>query len=572
MNLIGNTLGRLFLWATRSLENPTTSLSDPDEWAVDMLVGGKTAASGVKVSRKKALGHAPVWRAVSLISGDVAKLPIHVYRRDGEGKTPDTKHPASRLLRFAPNDEMTAFTFWQTLTAHLLLDGNAYAYIVRNGAGDPEELWPLLPDQTYPVRENGTLWYVTRIDRGGGAVEWRKLPPEDVFHVKGLGFNGLVGYSVIAHAKESWGLGIGAEQYGSRFLKNSARPSTVIEVPGAMNVDAQKEFIRQWEKMHSGLDNSHRTAILTKGGTANPLSINARDAQLLETRQFQIREVANWFDLPPHKLGDDSRTSYKSLEEENQAYLNDCLDRRLRAIEQEARAKLLREREKEADTHFVEFVRQALIRADLVKRFNAYAKALLGGWMCVDEVRARENLNPLPDGEGKKFFRPLNVAVVGEEEKSEGGGEKGEEGVEPKGEEGKAAGEEDPARDMQPVLAAHRELLIDTLKRMARRLAVHAVRTARRGGQPWDGLDDHRSVIEQALTPAIGAWAALSGKGPQEAIERLARQLLREFDARALKDTPNIEAITERIVGEVPELLADELILQTRSYELTTEN
>lgn len=389
-----------------SLENPSTPLSDPDDWLYDALGAGESS-SGIRVSREKALTYSAVWRAVTLISSTVAKLPLYVYRRAGKAKEPATAHPAYRLVRFNPNAEMNAFAFWQTLMGHVLLDGNAYAYIFRSGDAAPVELIPLAPDSTYPVRENGALMYVVKT-----GTEWRRLLPENVLHIKGLGYDGLCGYSVIAKARDSFGLGIGARRYQEVYLKNNARPSAIIQVPKLMKPESQRELLRQWNELHQGLDNAHRTAILTEGATLNPFSINARDSQLIETRAFEIREIANWFGLPPHKLGDSSRTAYNSLEQENQSFLDDTLDPWLVAIEQECRDKLLAEREKDSDSHLFEFLRQALVRADIGARFSAYHIAINDGIYSRDEVRSMENANAIPDGLGADFYSQLNMAPL----------------------------------------------------------------------------------------------------------------------------------------------------------------
>lgn len=402
-----------------SLENPSTPLSNPDEWLYEAL-GARKSASGVRVNRETALTYAAVWRGTNLISRDVGKLPLVIYKRQGEGKARAPEHAAYNLLRRKPNQYMTAFVFRQTLQAHVLLRGNGYAYIFRRGDGTPLELLPLNPDSTYPVRENGVLMYITEISltvqgQTGGApvVQLRKLPAADVLHIKGLSFDGLIGYDVITKARESLGLGIAMEEFGSRFFRNNAKPSVVIEHPGKLTDQAAKKLREQWNSIHSGLENAHKTAVLEEGMKLKEFSIAARNAQLIESRQFQIREVANWFGVPPHKLGDTTRTAFASLEQENQSYLDDALDPWLVNWEEECWDKLLTEEEKAGDTHVIEFMRHALVRANLADRGIFYSAALSAGWISRDEVRARENLNPIPDGQGQVFLFPLNMAPNG---------------------------------------------------------------------------------------------------------------------------------------------------------------
>lgn len=390
--------------AGRSIENPSTPLSDPDEWAWDALGATKTDA-GVRVSRQSAMTYSAVWRAQHLISRDVGKLPLVTYRRKGEGKVKAAEHPAYELLRYKANGEMTALTVKQTLQGHALMTGNGYAYIARAGDARPVELVPLNPDTTYPVRVNGVLFYAVTV-----AGEQRKVIARDILHVKGLGFDGLEGYSVIQYARDSIGLGLAIRGYGSKFFKNGAKPGVVLEHPNRLSPEGAKNLLSSWNAANSGLENSHKAVLLEEGMKLNPFSMSAEDAQMIETRQFEIREVANWFGVPPHKLGDTTRTAFSSLEQENQSYLDDALDGWLCGWEAECRDKLLTEKEKREDSHVIEFTREALVRANLEARANYYNKALGGApWMVVSDVRSRENLNELPDGMGERYFLPLNM-------------------------------------------------------------------------------------------------------------------------------------------------------------------
>lgn len=396
------------IWQRRSLENPSTPLSDPDDWLLDAL-GAGPATTGVRVNRKSALTYSAFWRGVNLIAASVAKLPLFVYAREGPGKRRAPEHPAYYLLRKKPNRFATAARFRETLQGHALTAGNGYAAIFRAGDGTPIELAVLNPDVTYPVRETGTgiVIYVTQV-----AGQPIKLAASDVLHIAGLGFDGLTGYSVLQYARNSLGLGMAAEQYGARFFRSSARPSVLLEHPGSLTDEAQRRLRENWDRMHAGVENAHRTAVLEEGMKANVVSFSAKDAQFLETRQFEIRSVANWLGLPAHKLGDTTRTSFASLEQENQSYLDDSLDPWLVKWEEECWDKLLSEDEKINDTHIVEFLRAALVRADLTARANFFRTALAGApWMTRDEVRGAENLNPLPAGQGAELLDPLNMVA-----------------------------------------------------------------------------------------------------------------------------------------------------------------
>lgn len=400
----------------RSLERPGAAPSFEEE---DWETASETwaSAAGGRVGERRAMSYAAVYRAVALISGAVAKLPLVTYRRVvsalGEGKERARDHPAFGLLRHKPCPEMTAFTFKQTLQAHALLHGNGYAYVRRRGNGQPLELLLLSPKLTEPVRREGRLWYVTR----ASGREFR-LPHDDVLHVRGLGGDGLVGYSVLSVARESLGLGLAARRHEAVFFKNSARPGVVLEHPGKLTPEGKKNLRESWERMHAGVDNHFRTAVLEEGLKAHLLTMTARDAQLLETRQFEIREIANWFGVPPHMLGDTSRTSYSSLEQENQSFLDNGLDPWLCCWEAECWDKLLSEAEKAGEAVVIEFLRAAWVRANLSARGEFYVRMLQAGVLCANEVRGLENLNPIPGGD--VFRVPLNM---GQATKVEGGGD-----------------------------------------------------------------------------------------------------------------------------------------------------
>jgi HK97 family phage portal protein len=403
----------LFAETRTSLENPSTSLSNPAAWLYDTL-GASTSSSGVTVSKDTALMYAAVYRATALISGDVASLPLLTYKRlDDGGKDRDKSHPAYRLLRHEPNPYTTAYDFMRAMTANALLHGNAYAWIERRDGGrydgDVKALYLLDPATTFPARENDELLYVTSLPYNGG-TERRKLLADNVLHLRGLGCDGLAGYSVIHKARDSMGRGLGAGEYSSRFFKNGAKPGVVIEFPNPMKLEAHQEFLRQWNEMHQGLDNINRTAIITNGGKVNPFTINARDSQLLEMRQFEIREIANWFGVPPHKLGDSSRTAYNSLEQENRSYLQESLNPWLKAWETQCWKKLLRETEKDNDTHVIEFVRDSLESNDTKSVVETVIMEVNNGLLTPNEGRAIRN-RPRFDG-GDEMRRPLNLEVV----------------------------------------------------------------------------------------------------------------------------------------------------------------
>lgn len=514
-----------FLRGRGGLENPTYSLTDPDDTVFSMF-GGGTAASGEAVNAKTALNYASVWRAVNLISRDVAKMPLFIYRRLGEGKDRAPEHPAYRLLRWKASPYLTAFEFRRRCMRDVLLKGNAYAVIKRTGSGAPGALIPLETDETQVHLDGGQLWYETKVN--GQKME---LGSDEVFHIRGCG-DGYVGMSVIEYARNSFGLGLAAANFASRFFANGGRANLAIKHPASLKPQAVEHLKKTWQAAYGTAENYGKVPILEEGMEVQQFGISNADAQFLETRQFEIREIANWFGIPPHKLGDPTRTAFASLEQENQSYLDDALDGWLCTWEYECWDKLLTQQEQERDTHVIEFLRQSLVRTNLKDRGAFYNLAVQGGWMSRDEVRSRENLNPIPDGEGEKFFVPLNMGIAGEPLPEGAPGAEPEEPEEDDEEPetpktrgtngqgtlrslngGPSRGLPQEAPPAAELKTAFRGVLTDLTRRMARRVAS-AVRKASRTPEAYcewleKGLEeDHAAVIREAAEPVAGALRA----------------------------------------------------------------
>lgn len=516
-----------------SAENPAvplSSIADGDE-LFDALTGGGPSAAGVRVNRKRALGLATVWRAVGLIAGDVARLPFRVYRQvNTGGKTIDPKHAADRLIapRRKPCPEMGTFVFRQTIQAHALLTGNGYAAIERDQAAKPTGMFPLDPECTHPVRMNGQLWYVTEVPGEKGTRETRRIQGTDVLHIRGLSHDGLSGYPVLKMLREEVGKAIASRDYGSRFFSNDARPGVVLEVPASMKDAAARNLLESWNSLQQGVKNAHRAAILREGVVMKTYGTNAKDAQLTENLVLDARSVANIFGVPAHKIGDRSQVAYNSLESENDSYHDDTLDRWLNVWEDETHDKLLTEREKESGEVDCLFTRRQVSRAPLATRGAYYSQAINGGWMCPDEARDLENLNPIPDGSGAVFTRPVNVAPATSP-------------ADPPPDETPAADpppNPDPANDgdRSALRAALRSLAADTFERMARRLLTHAERRAKRPAELREYLgrpmaEEHGPTVAAAVGPVLAACRA-TGRitvDPDAIAERFARELCHEI-------------------------------------------
>lgn len=453
-------------------ENPTFNLNSDAAW--DAL-GAVESSSGVSVNQSSALTVSGVWRAVNLLSSSTARLPLYTYKRKGQGKDRATEHPAYYLLRRKPNDRQTAFEWKRIVVAHAALRGNHYSLIIRDEATfAPTALVPLDPSRVTPVLVNGELWYVVSIDMGNGRFESRKLRPFEVLHVRGFGSDGVMGLDLMTYSREALGLAIAHQRYSAVFFKNNARPSVIFMFPSAVAETARREITRSWERMHAGIENAHRTAVLDKAKdvTIKELSITARDSQLIEQEKFDLVNIANLWGVPVHKIGGEGRTAYASLEQENQAFLDEGLDPWLVNIEEECWDKLLTEEEKHSDTHVVEFMRNALVRADLEKRATYYRTGLGGRpWLTQNEVRGMENMNPYDSPEADEILDPLNMGQGGADN-------------EPAKEQPPAKKDEPPKKeedDDPEARAAVASLLADATRRMVKRLDSQAAKAERDG-------------------------------------------------------------------------------------------
>ena len=395
------------------------------------FMGGSTA--GKIVTERSAMQMTAVYSCVRILAEAIAGLPLHLYRyTDSGGKEKATDHPLYLLLHDEPNPEMSSFVFRETLMTHLLLWGNAYAQIIRNGKGEVMALYPLMPNKMSVERdENGQLYYTySRSAEEAKTAETGRviLLPKDVLHIPGLGFDGLVGYSPIAMAKNAIGLAIATEEYGAKFFANGAAPSGVLEHPGTIK-DPQR--VREaWQSQFGGSSNSGKIAVLEEGMKYTPISISPEQAQFLETRKFQINEIARIFRVPPHMVGDLEKSSFSNIEQQSLEFVKYTLEPWVVRWEQSIARSLLSENEKKQ--YFVKFNLEGLLRGDYASRMNGYATARQNGWMSANDIRELENLDRIPAEEGGDLylingnmlplkqagaFAQSNTALTGEEEK-----------------------------------------------------------------------------------------------------------------------------------------------------------
>lgn len=501
---------------------------DPDE-----IVSGSSG-----VSYRSVLGFDPVYRAVDLISGDVAKLPLRVVRRrENGGQETLSRHPVQELVSTvaSPATYLTSQRWRVVIELRRLLLGNGYSWIRRNAADEAVALVPVSPDRV-EVRYNveGGLRYIVRSEKTESVV---RVDPADMIHVRSLG-NEYEGESVISLARQSFAVGLRAQEYAERFLAKGIRPSGILTHPGKLSPEGRKNLSESFGRAFGGSDNAGKVAVLEEGTTLSPWSLSLKDAEFLDLVGAQRTTVANWFGVPPHKLGAEERSaSYKSLEERNRSYLQDGLDPRLVSWEAELSLKLLREEERR-DGVSIQFDRNALVRADYATRVRSMTVAVGAPWMTANEARVEFGLVPVDGGE--ELIRPLNMGSAGAGAAGEGPDGGGADGA-----------------DAADARSAARAAVAASLERMARRIHGQARRAAR---DPLsflrtmgEKLEADVGVYEEAVGPALATLEALGGD-PDGIVERFRS----EAEERLLWATETTEAaFAARVEDELGAILEE---------------
>ena len=365
---------------------------------------GPTVA-GKNVNERSAMQLTAVYACVRILAEGIAGLPLHLYKCGKNGsREKAVDHPLYFLLHDEPNPEMTSFVFRETLMTHLLLYGNCYCQIIRDGRGQVAALYPLMPNQMSVDRDEKGQLYYTYLRSGEEADTMKKgtvyLLPEDVLHIPALGFDGLVGYSPIAMAKNSIGMGLACEEYGAKFFANGAAPSGVLEHPGTI-----KDITRlreSWNAIYGGSKNAGKVAILEEGMHYSPISISPNEAQFLETRKFQVDEIARIFHVPPHMIGDLERSTFSNIEQQSLEFVKYTLNPWVCRWEQALTRSLLSPKEKRE--YSIKFNVDGLLRGDYQSRMNGYAVGRQNGWMSANDIRELENLDHIPAEQGGDLY------------------------------------------------------------------------------------------------------------------------------------------------------------------------
>lgn len=378
------------------------ALDDPKAWDSSLWNLRAGQVSGENVTESTALTYSAVWAAVNLLSGTIAALPLNLYSRKGKRTDVQDGLSAHRVLHTAANEFMTAMSFREVQMAHLLLWGNAYAEIVRDGYGQVVALWPIAPDRVKPFWLDGAIAYEVRVGDSSKPVI---LPRERMLHVPGLGFDGLVGYSVVGMARKSIGLGLAMETFGAQYFAEGIHPSAVITHTGRLSDEGRKALREGMSETYAGLSKAHRLMLLQETSKFEKISIQPEESQFLESRQFQIPEIARWFGLPPHKLADLTRASFSNIAEEQISFVVDALTPRVVRLEQCYNCQLLTPLEQRR--LYYKHALQGLMRGSPKDRAEFYARLWGIGVLSANQILELEDMDPIEGGD--THFVPANM-------------------------------------------------------------------------------------------------------------------------------------------------------------------
>jgi len=390
-----------------NIENPKVPLTSKNFLS---MFGSKKSKADVIVNEKTILTLSGVFSAIRVLSETVACLPLIYYHRDGERKERATADPLYTLMHGEPNSEQTSYKFREGMMYQAGLKGNAFAWIERDRLKRPLGLWPLTSSYVKLERILGKLWYRYYDQKKSG---YERIPAEDMLHIFTISSNGLIGLSLLEMVlKELGGIGLASQDYAAKWFANSASNGAVLEHPGTIGDDAAKRIKKQVQEEYSGLKNSHKVKLLEEGMKLHELGGDPSTSQLLEQRKYTVSEAARIWRIPPHLIGDLEHATFTNIEHQSLEFIKYTMLPWFTNWEQELNRKLIPAKNK--GNYYFEFLVDALARGDMAARAEYFNKGIMGGWLNRDEARAKENMNPIPNGDGKKFWMPLNMIPIDE--------------------------------------------------------------------------------------------------------------------------------------------------------------
>ena len=375
-------------------------------------IGGNPVLSGNRVTESNAMGLSAHFACVRLIATTLASLPIHVYERTKNGKIQRPDHPVAQLLRLRPNPDMTSFSFIEALQAQISNRGKAFAEIVFDRKGYPAELWPIEPGVIQPQRkDNGSIIYKYN---NSDTI----LPAWKVLHIPGLSFDGINSFSPVQLFRQSFGTSMAVEEYGARFFGQGTNVGGFLEHPQKLSKEAYDRLKTEMAIKYQGLQNSHGIIVLEEGMKYTRLGMAMEDIQFIESRKFTATEMARIHGVPPHLIADLEKATFSNIEEQGIEAVTYLFRPWAIRWEQALDSKLFTEEEQQR--FYIKFEIDGLLRGNIKARYEAYSIGLNNGFLNADEVREKEDMNPMPNGEGKIFRFPLNMTNASNEEKRNG--------------------------------------------------------------------------------------------------------------------------------------------------------
>jgi HK97 family phage portal protein len=487
-------------------EIKNSGIRDPAQWLVDWIRGGAPASSGEVVNEVTVLGLTTYLACIKNISEDVAKLPFGIYKRLKRGREEIPDHPVTTLLHFQPNDEMTAFSFREVLTSHALGWGNAFAEIVRDGAGHPIELWPLDPTAVQEVRTQDVEKRLIYLVHGV------PVPHRNVFHFHPLGYDGLTGYNLPRLVKDPLGNALAAQAFAGAFFGNSTSTSGVIEVPDAMSEPAFKHLRESFFQRYAGSGNQWKPIILEQGAKFNPTSTEPQKSQMIEVFQHSVEEICRLFRMPPHKVQHLLRATFSNIEMQALEYVTDCLLGWVVRWEQEVWRKLLSKEEKR--TLYAKHNLEMLLRGDTAARTTFYREMFNIGAVSDNDIREKEDMNPIEGGDTyfvNSALIPLDMAATGEHFKAKQAAE------------GPKTPEQTPKTPAKPPADDHRIEILGRVAAAHTRLLKDALEALLQS--------EYDKVSRASKSSDFGAWAAaFYGETHRITIEHRLKPIMEAFD------------------------------------------
>lgn len=384
-----------------------SSVDNPESWFTNIFGGASSSRAGIKITPDKALNSITFFSCVKVISEDLAKLPLDLFERLEDGSRSKARsHGLFKLLRRKPNPFQTAFQFKLMMQLHVCMRGNAYAVIQHDSNGNPTALIPQHPDKVKVLKTSeGELFYDLGQEKG-------IAPAENILHLRGMSYDGIMGVNLVYQIAETLGLDIASTEHAAAYFGNGARPGVILEHPKALSSEAKTEIKKKWDEQYNGAANTQSVAVLAEGMKAEVMKLNHVESQFLESRSFTAYQICGALRVAPHLVGLMEKATFSNIEHQGQSHAGNCIQPHTVMWAECLADKLLFEDEKE-DFYF-EFNFDSLIQTDFETRMNGYGKAIDSGIMSPDEVRQKENMNIRPDGRGGEYRLPKNMSLSGD--------------------------------------------------------------------------------------------------------------------------------------------------------------